>query len=375
MSLGWRRALSLAVLGVLAVALSVALAACGSDNNDKGSTSSASSTPASTTETATTAAKCGLGNGQKATGEPIRIGAIVTKQAGTDFSDGPNMTEAYFNCVNDNGGINGRPVKMYIETEQTDPGQIASLAKKLVETDKVVAMVTNMSIIECAVNHKYWEAKGFYVLTAGIAPECYGTSNYAAVNMGPRYSSDGAVQAAIRAGAKKIAFDQSNVPGTEYIAAGPAAITKAHNVEIKQFKDTTPIKDANSVALKLVQAAGKDGSVVLNFTPPEALKILQAAQKLGLQDRVVSWGCSTPCNTDFVAKALGPKWDDKLLVNAELNVTDFNGADSALYRDVLSKYGKKVTGGLGSFRGTTSMRLRTSRTTPTGPPPPRKARW
>ena len=118
---------------------------------------------------------------------------------------------------------------------------------------------------------------------------------------------------------------------------------------IKQFKDTVPIKDANSVALKLVQAAGKDGGVVLNFTPPEALKILQAAQKLGLQDRVVSWGCSTPCNTDFVAKALGPKWDDKLLVNAELNVTDFDGPDSTLYRDVLSKYGKKVTGGLGSF--------------------------
>ena len=39
--------------------------------------------------------------------------------------------------------------------------------------------------------------------------------------MGPRYSSDGAVQAVVRAGAKKIAFDQSNVPGTGYIAAGP----------------------------------------------------------------------------------------------------------------------------------------------------------
>jgi len=348
MSLGWRRALWLAALGALAVALSVALAACGSSNNN--STSSSASTAASTSEApATTAAKCGLGNGKKATGTPIRLGAIVTKQPGTDFTDIPNMTQAYFDCVNDNGGINGRPVKLFIETEQTDPGQIASLAKKLVETDKVVAIVGNISLIECAVNHKYWEAKGYYVLTAGIAPECYGTSNYAAVNMGPRYSSDGAVQAAIRAGGKKIAFDQSNVPGTGYIAAGPDAIAKAHNVEIKQFKDTTPIKDANSVALKLVQAAGTDGSVVLNFTPPEALKILQAAQKLGLQDRVVSWGCSTPCNTDFVAKALGPKWDNKLLVNAELNVTDFNGPDSTLYRDVLSKYGSKVAGGLGSF--------------------------
>jgi branched-chain amino acid transport system substrate-binding protein len=167
--------------------------------------------------------------------------------------------------------------------------------------------------------------------------------------MGPRYSSDGAVQAVVRAGAKKIAFDQSNVPGTGYIAAGPTSVAKSLNVPITHFKDNVPIQDANSIALKLVQAAGTDGGVVLNFTPPEALKILQAAQQQGLQDRVKAWGCSTPCNTDFVAKALGQQWDGKLLVNAELNVTDFDGPQSNLYRAVFEKYGSKVTGGLGSF--------------------------
>ncbi len=89
--------------------------------------------------------------------------------------------------------------------------------------------------------------------------------------------------------------------------------------------------------------------MILNFTPPEALKILQAAQQQGLADRVKAWGCSTPCNTDFVAQALGTEWDDKLLVNAELNVTDFDGPDSELYRSVIAKYGQDVTGGLGSF--------------------------
>jgi branched-chain amino acid transport system substrate-binding protein len=167
--------------------------------------------------------------------------------------------------------------------------------------------------------------------------------------MGPRYSSDGAVQGVVRAGAKKIAFDQSNVPGTGYIAAGPTAVAKSLNVPIQQFKDNVPIQDANSVALKLVQAAGPDGAVVLNFTPPEALKILQAAQQQGLQDRVKAWGCSTPCNTDFVAKALGTQWDGKLLVNAELNVTDASGPQSTLYRAVFDKYGSNVSGGLGSF--------------------------
>src|SRR5919204_1170714 len=168
--------------------------------------------------------------------------------------------------------------------------------------------------------------------------------------MGPRYSSDGAVQAAIRAGAKKIVFDQSNVPGTDYIAAGPTAVAKSAGATIKTLTENVPIQDANSVALKEVQAAGSDGAVVLNFTPPEALKILQAAQQQGLQDRVKAWACSTPCNTDFLAKALGSQWDGKLLVNAELNLTTATDPQSALYRAVLAKYGKSVTGGLGSFR-------------------------
>jgi branched-chain amino acid transport system substrate-binding protein len=343
----WRPALALLVL---VAGLSVVVAACGSSNNDK-TTSGGGGGGASSTasKAAADVTKCGTKPGTKATGSPIKVGAIVTKQPGTDFTDGATMAQAYFTCVNENGGINGHPISYKVYTEQTNPSQIAGYAHKLIQTDKAVAIVGGFSLIECAVDHKYWESLGIYELDAGIAAECWGTSNSAAPNMGPRYSSDGALQAVVRAGAKKIAFDQSNVPGTGYIAAGPAAVAKSLNVPITQFKDNVPIQDANSIALKLVQAAGTDGGVVLNFTPPEALKILQAAQQQGLQDRVKAWGCSTPCNTDFVAKALGQQWDGKLLVNAELNVTDADGPQSQLYRAVFEKYGQKVTGGLGSF--------------------------
>jgi branched-chain amino acid transport system substrate-binding protein len=337
---------SAALVVVLAVALAATLSACGSSKKSSSTPAAASTTPAPAT---TDASKCGDKPGQAATGTPIKLGAIATKQPGTDFTDIPNMAKAYFDCVNANGGINGHPIQYSIETEQTDPAQAASLAHKLIQTDKVVGIVGNTSIIECAVNHKYYEQQGFFIIDSGIAPECYGTSNSAPVNMGPRYSSDGAVQYAIRAGAKKIAFDQSNVPGTGYIAAGPTAIAKSEGVQIKTLTENVPIQDANSVALKEVQAAGSDGAVVLNFTPPEALKILQAAQQQGLQDRVKTWACSTPCNTDFLAKALGSSWDGKLGVNAELNLTSANGPQSQLYRAVLAKYGKAVTGGLGSF--------------------------
>jgi branched-chain amino acid transport system substrate-binding protein len=321
----------------LVLAASMTLVACGGGGGK--SDTKNSKVPAA-------APKCGAGTGQKATGAPIRLGAIATKQPGTDFTDIPNMAKAYFDCVNDNGGIKGRPIQYSIETEQTDPGQIASLAKKLVETEKVVGIVGNISLIECAVNHGYYEKQGFYVINAGIAPECYSTPNSAAVNMGPRYSVDGAAQYLVRQKVKKLVLDQSNVPGTGYIDGGFQLIAKSAGIPTASLKDNVPIQDANSIALKLVQAAGDDGGVILNFTPPEALKILQAAQRQGLQNRV-KWACSTPCNTDFLADALGSQWNDKLGVNAELNLTNASGPDSQLYRAVREKYAPKLP--LGSF--------------------------
>ena len=209
-----------------AVALACLVAACGGSGRARrarapsSSASSASSSSAPRAEPAAAASKCGLGNGQKATGTPIKLGGIATKQPGTDFTDIPNTAKAYFDCVNDNGGINGRPIDYTIETEQTDPGQVASLARKLIQSDKVLGIVGNTSIIECAVNHKYYEQQGYFIIGSGIAPECYSTPNSAAVNMGPRYSVDGATQYLIRQKVKKLVLDQSNVPGTGYIAGG-----------------------------------------------------------------------------------------------------------------------------------------------------------
>jgi branched-chain amino acid transport system substrate-binding protein len=327
----------------------IAAAGCGSAASSPAGTS-ASPGSAAGSPPAVSTSRCGTKPGVKATGTPIALGGIVTNQPGTSFTDIANMANAYFTCVNDNGGINGHPVKYYIETEQTNPAQIAADARQLVQTDHVVGIVGNTSIIECSVDHSYWEKLGYDIIDSGIAPECWSTPNSAAVNMGPRYSSDGAVQYALAQHASKIVFDQSNVPGTGYIAAGPAALAAAKHVPITQLTENVPISDANSVAIKEVDDAGPNGAVVLNFTPPEALVILQAAQKLGLEDRVKLWGCSTPCNTDFLAQALGPKWNNKLFVNAELTPPDSTStASMGLYQAILRKYGRAVSGGIGSF--------------------------
>ncbi|HEY5427709.1 MAG TPA: ABC transporter substrate-binding protein [Solirubrobacteraceae bacterium] len=358
-----RMRVGLALLSALAL---LALAGCGSSSSSSSSSAAtsaaggatSSSTAAAATGTGTSSSggavsvsSCGSKAGVAATGTPINIGTIDTHQPGTDFTDGPNMINAYFACVNANGGVNGHPLKLFVELDQSQPAQVAAAAKQLIQTDHVVAIDGVFDLLECTLDQSYWKQLGIYEMDAGIAPECWSTPNSAAVNMGPRYSSDGAVQYAINSvHASKIVFVQSNVPGTGYIAAGPAAVAAASHVPITELTENVPINDASSVALNLVDKAGPNGAVILNFTPPEALVILQAAQKLGLEDRVKSWGCSTPCDTDFLAKALGPKWNHKLFVNSELvDTDDHNGPEIQLYKAILTKYGSSVAGGIGSF--------------------------
>ena len=290
---------------------------------------------------------CGRGTGSKATGPPLTLGAIVTKQPGVDFTGITGMAEAYFSCVNDNGGINGRPNKYIVETEQTDPQQVAALATKLIDDDHVVALVGSTSAIDCAVNHALYEQRGYNVIVAGVPFACFSTPNIAAVNMGPYYSSEGAAQYLVRQGVKTMVADGLNIPGGDHDISSVAAIARANNIPVKgSFLEAAPITDAASSAIRLTQAAGPGGGVVLNLTPPEGLKVLQAAQQEGLID-AVKWAWSTPGNDASVVQALGPAWNGKLGVNAELNLVDSTGPDNLLYQKLTKLYAPTIP--LGSF--------------------------
>ncbi len=97
-----------------------------------------SAAPVGSGKASATKSVCGLGTGKKATGAPIKIGGIDMLIPGVDFTTIGKVAEAYFKCVNDNGGIRGRPIKYILYNEQLNPAQQAALARKLVESDKVV---------------------------------------------------------------------------------------------------------------------------------------------------------------------------------------------------------------------------------------------
>ena len=350
-----RTSIALAVL-VGAVLL---LAGCGSSNSSSSSSSAAPSgaastsatTSASSTSASSSTSACGKKPGVKATGTPIPIGTIDTKQPGTDFSDGPNMITAYYNCVNANGGVNGHPVKLYVIYDQTQPAQVAAAAKKLIQQDHVVGIVGVFDLLECTIDQAYWKQLGIIGDGRGHRPGVLVDSEQRRGQHGPavqlRRSGPVRTDRSIR---RRSCSSSRTSPAPATSPPARPRSPRPRTCRSATSTENVPINDANSVALDLVNKAGPNGWVVLNFTPPEALVILQAAQKLGLEDRVKGWGCSTPCNTDFLAKSLGPKWNHKLFVNAELtSPDDHNGPEMQLYKNILSQYGQSVASGLGSF--------------------------
>ncbi|MGH9133861.1 MAG: ABC transporter substrate-binding protein, partial [Ilumatobacteraceae bacterium] len=272
----------------------------------------------------------------------IKLGAMATNQPGVDFTWITGLAAAYFECVNDNGGIHGRPIEYIREEEQTDPQQIASLATKLVEQDQVLGLVGSTSLIECAVNAEYYAQQEYYAIVAGVAQDCFTKPNFSAVNMGPYYSSLGGAQAAVRAGATgKLVVISPNAPGFDLVNSGVTEFAETQGMEGESILEEVPINDPAGLAVRLVQAAGEGGGVVLDFTGPTVLPLLQAIEQQGLIDSVV-WASSTPPNDPSVAAALTPAWNDKFLINAEFNVLDSDAPDAVHLRAVLDEYGGDI---------------------------------
>jgi branched-chain amino acid transport system substrate-binding protein len=287
------------------------------------------------------ASKCGLGTGKKATGAPIKLGGIDMLIPGVDFTTIGKVAQAYFSCVNDNGGIHGRPIKYTLLTEALNPAQEKADAQKLIQSTKVVGVVGNTSFAECGTNWRYYKSKGFVVIGAGVQAECYSTPSFAEVNSGPRYSNVGAAQALIKAGAKKLAIASPDTISA-YADGGPALVAQKAGIPVKIFPTHLPVTDATSQLLQMFQFAGEGGGILIDFTPDTAPAFMKAAEAQGIVGKVL-WGSSTPIANTLMSSQFSPDFDGHLWIDNEFsNVDPKVGPDSALMFAVLKKYAPSI---------------------------------
>lgn len=284
---------------------------------------------------------CGANTGQAATGKPIKVGGIHGNAAPGDFSSATDAAGAYFDCVNANGGIDGRPIEYMVENDQWNPEMAAQASAKLVGDENVIAMVGNGSFVEMSVNAPYYADNGIMAMASACAvSECFESSNIVSTNQGPLPSSIGAAMYAVEElGATNVACIGLAIPSVGNWSCGAVEDymgSKGLSGSSVLLNPAAP--DVNSGLLEAI-ASGAD-SILVNLPAGLGIAVLGAAQEQGLAD-AYSWTSSTPLYDMSVPAALGDYWDGKLFVSAELTTLDGQGPDNQNWLAVMDAFASK----------------------------------
>ncbi len=296
---------------------------------------------ASLVSPALAAPDCGLNNGQKATGKPIPIGAVTTMSGFFTFKEADDGARAYFDCVNANGGIHGRPIVYHDEDDQAQLDVAAQAAKKLVEDEGVYVLIGSTSLIECIPNANYYIKHGVLEIGLGIPPQCYQSKNIAEVNAGPRQSGIGGVDYARRVlGAKSIACTIPKFPGSDWSCGGIEEWGKKYGVKVTSIYSDPSSPDVTSLVLQLL-ATGADAAMTFGVDDYGARLVEAAEQQDGAAK--MKWLAPTSYYTVRFPTAIDTKyWNDRYWVNAELAPLDSKAKDNQNWLAVMDAYGGKA---------------------------------
>jgi branched-chain amino acid transport system substrate-binding protein len=281
---------------------------------------------------------CGMNTGEAATGAPVIVGGIHGNAAPGDFSASTDAAKAYFDCVNANGGINGRPVDYRIENDQWNPEAAAQAAAKLVDDAGAVALVGNGSFMEMAVNAQTYVDKGIMSMASACAiSECHETPNIVSTNQGPLPSNLGATQyAQEELGATNVACIALNIPNNgPWSCKESIALMEARGGTGSMALLNPGAPDVNSALLEGI-ASGAD-TILLNLPAGLAIAVLKAAEEQDLRDAYI-WIAPTPLYDLSVPEALGDYWDGAVYVNAELAPFSVNGPDAQNFLAVMDAH-------------------------------------
>jgi branched-chain amino acid transport system substrate-binding protein len=136
----------------------------------------AAAAPGSATSGATTTGSTGgTGSSSGASSAPTRAPLVIGSVgdysgiAGASEKDGPKALQIWAAWINDHGGVNGHPVKVYVVDDGMDPQRYQAAVKDLVENKHVIAFVDNFAPFTVQAGVKYLESKHVPVIGGDCA--------------------------------------------------------------------------------------------------------------------------------------------------------------------------------------------------------------
>lgn len=216
------------------------------------------------------------------TSKEVVIGSFIAMSGpyaaiGVPYANG---MKAYFNWVNKNGGVNGRQIKFLIEDDQLNPANTTVAVKKLVEQDKVFALVGGLGTPGVVATYKYLDNnkvphvyQGAGTGLIAIPPNKY------IFPVQPNYTTEGQLMVKYLDQTKKaktIAVIYRNLDDGKEIAAAVKA--EAARRGLRVVADIPVEATAADMSAQILQltAANPDAIVVGLFNPQSASFLKQA---------------------------------------------------------------------------------------------------
>lgn len=268
------------LLLVVSVMFVVLLGAC---NSKEQASSQSSSSGAASTES-------GKEYPQGVTDKEILIGMTGPQSGPTAIYDSARKAaESYIKYVNENGGVNGRTIKLIAYDDQGQPAKATQAVKRLVEQDKVYALVGSIGTVSNLASLDYFKEKGIPTVMVGSGSSKFvqppiknvlglGVINYAVeANILLEYTVK-------ELGAKKIAIAYQNDDlGKEGYETVKNNIAQYDGVEIVQEVNFLTTDVEFSSHAQKIQKSNPDAILVFSSPNPVA-NLKKDLYKIGMKD-------------------------------------------------------------------------------------------
>jgi branched-chain amino acid transport system substrate-binding protein len=144
-----------------------------------------------------------------ATLSPVRVGVlgVFSGVLGAITEGGPKTVSAWAAYTNAHGGLNGHPINVIVGDDQGDPATSLTLAKRMVESDKIIAMVGNVNVFGFGQLDKYMTEKKIPLIGGdGVDPGWFTSTNTFPVSAPAATQIIKGLKSYVDSGTKKIAI-------------------------------------------------------------------------------------------------------------------------------------------------------------------------
>jgi branched-chain amino acid transport system substrate-binding protein len=222
------------------------------------------------------------------TGFPARAQTKTIKVGAFGPETGPNAvtsvslqgTAAYFKAMNDAGGIGGYTFDYVVIDDQYNPALTVNAARRLVEQEKVLALVNPIGTGPVLAVKDYLESKKVPSVGLTTAPSTAGPYHYL---VGQDFVNEGAFQAQfaaknlIKSGKLGIIYLNSDI-GKSYLKGVEYFVSQSQGLELTQVPYQPNTLDFTP-AVALLHSGGAE-TVIFSGSPNYFAPIIKAAEQL-----------------------------------------------------------------------------------------------